>query len=48
VTLARGFTDTFSGIGLGNVPAFVALQLFGAALALIADRALRPNANSHG
>ncbi len=40
VTLARGFTDTFAGIGLANVPAFIAFQLVGAALALAADRAL--------
>jgi glycerol uptake facilitator-like aquaporin len=43
VTLARGFTDTFAGIGLGNVPAFVMFQILGAALALAADRALREN-----
>jgi len=43
VTLARGFTATFAGIGLGNVPAFVAAQLVGAGLAVFADRALRPN-----
>ena len=42
VTLARGFTDTFAGIGLGNVPAFIAFQLVGAALAVAADRALAP------
>jgi glycerol uptake facilitator-like aquaporin len=42
VTLARGFTATFAGIGLNNVAAFVASQLVGAALALVADRALRP------
>jgi glycerol uptake facilitator-like aquaporin len=41
VTLARGFTDTFAGIGLGNVPAFVASQLLGTVLALYADRATR-------
>jgi glycerol uptake facilitator-like aquaporin len=41
VTLARGFTATFAGIGIGNVGAFVACQLIGAALALAADRALR-------
>ena len=40
VTLARGFTDTFAGIGLANVPAFIAFQLVGAALAVAADRAL--------
>lgn len=30
VTLARGFTDTFSGIAPGDVPAFVAAQGLGA------------------
>ena len=40
VTLARGFTDTFAGIGLASVPAFVAFQLVGAALAVAAARAL--------
>jgi glycerol uptake facilitator-like aquaporin len=43
VTLARGFSDTFAGIGLGNVPAFVVSQLVGAALAVLADRGLRQN-----
>jgi len=43
VTLARGFTATFAGIGLGNVPGFIVSQLFGAALALAADRGLRQN-----
>lgn len=43
VTLARGFTATFAGIGIGNVPAFILCQLIGAGLALLADRALRPN-----
>src|SRR5437763_1397531 len=37
VTLARGFTNTFAGIGIGNVPGFVACQVIGAALALVAD-----------
>ena len=41
VTLARGFTDTFAGIGLANVPAFVAFQILGAALAIAADAWLR-------
>lgn len=41
VTLARGFTDTFSGIALNHVPAFVGAQIVGAALALLADRSLR-------
>jgi glycerol uptake facilitator-like aquaporin len=43
VTLARGFTATFAGIGLANVPAFVVSQLVGAALAVLADGALRQN-----
>ena len=42
VTLARGFTDTFAGIGLANVAGFVISQLVGAALAVCADKALRP------
>jgi glycerol uptake facilitator-like aquaporin len=42
VTLARGFTDTFTGIGLGNVAGFIASQLIGAVLGLAADRVLRP------
>ena len=41
VTLARGFTDTFAGIGLANVAGFVLSQMVGAALALAADRATR-------
>ena len=43
VTLARGFTATFAGIGLANVAAFIASQLVGALLAVLADRALRSN-----
>jgi glycerol uptake facilitator-like aquaporin len=30
VTLARGFTETFSGISPGDVPAFIAAQIAGA------------------
>jgi glycerol uptake facilitator-like aquaporin len=33
VTLARGFTTTFAGIALNQVPGFVAAQLAGAAIA---------------
>lgn len=33
VTLGRTFTDTFSGIAPGNLPAFVVAQLVGAAVA---------------
>jgi hypothetical protein len=39
VTLARGFTATFSGIEPSGVAAFMLAQLAGAALALAADRA---------
>lgn len=42
VTLARGFTTTFSGIALGHVPGFVVAQLVGAAVAALAARALFP------
>ena len=38
VTLARGFTATFSGIEPSAIPAFLLAQLAGAALALWADR----------
>ncbi|MEL6551291.1 MAG: aquaporin [Pseudomonadota bacterium] len=37
VTIARSFTDTFSGIAPGNAPAFIAVQLL---TALIATHAL--------
>jgi glycerol uptake facilitator-like aquaporin len=33
VTLARGFTDSFSGIALADVPAFVVAELVGAVIA---------------
>ena len=46
VTLARGFTQTFAGIGIGNVPAFIVSQLIGAGFALLADRWLRPGTPS--
>ncbi len=42
VTVARGFTQTFSGIALANVPAFVAAEVVGALLALAAGLALFP------
>jgi glycerol uptake facilitator-like aquaporin len=38
VTLARGFTATFSGIEPSGIPAFVLAQLAGAAFALLLDR----------
>lgn len=40
VTLARGFTDSFSGIRPVDMPLFWAAQLMGAVLALYAMRAL--------
>lgn len=40
VTLARGFTDSFSGIAPADVPAFVAAQLAGALLAALAASVL--------
>src|SRR6516165_6503333 len=33
VTIARGFTTTFSGIAINHVPAFIVAQLVGAAIA---------------
>lgn len=39
VTLARGFTDTFAGIAPNHVVAFIAAQVLGAGLAILADRA---------
>jgi glycerol uptake facilitator-like aquaporin len=42
VTLARGFTATFSGIRMEDVPAFVLCQLLGAAAAVAAHRLFRP------
>ena len=39
VTLARGFTDTFAGIDPAHVVPFIAAQLLGAGLAVLADRA---------
>ncbi len=40
VTIARGFSDTFTGIRLQDVPAFVGAEFLGAILAVIAVRAL--------
>ena len=40
ITLARSLTDTFSGIRPSDVPAFVMAQLFGAVLAMAAQRVL--------
>lgn len=43
VTIGRVFTDTFTGIAPGNVPAFLAVQLLGALLAAIVIRVLYPD-----
>jgi glycerol uptake facilitator-like aquaporin len=40
VTLARAFSDTFAGIRLADVPAFIAAQLIGALCALYMSRML--------
>ncbi len=42
VTLARGFTTTFSGIALGDVPAFAAAEVVGALAAAAIASALFP------
>ena len=42
VTLARGFTTTFSGIALSDVPAFIAAQIVGAAIAVSVSAVLFP------
>jgi glycerol uptake facilitator-like aquaporin len=44
VTLARGFTTTFAGIALGDVPGFVIAQLIGAAAAMAVSGILYPAA----
>lgn len=43
VTVGRAFTDTFAGIEPASVPAFIAFQLLGAALAVALVRALYPD-----
>ncbi|MGH9013013.1 MAG: aquaporin [Acidimicrobiia bacterium] len=42
VTIARSLTDTFAGISPGSVPRFLVAQIAGAAVALVAVRALYP------
>ena len=42
VTLARGFTTTFTGIALADVPGFMAAQLVGAAIAASLSLVLFP------
>jgi glycerol uptake facilitator-like aquaporin len=46
VTLARGFTTTFSGIAINHVPGFVAAQLVGAGIAMILGGVLFPTAKT--
>jgi glycerol uptake facilitator-like aquaporin len=41
VAVARALSDTFAGIAPANVPAFVAAEVVGAALAVVAARAFR-------
>ena len=43
VTVGRAFTDTFAGIEPASVPAFVAVQVLGLALAVLLIRALYPD-----
>jgi glycerol uptake facilitator-like aquaporin len=43
VTLARGFTDSFAGIALRDVPGFVAAQTVGLAAAALLGRRLWPS-----
>jgi arsenate reductase len=43
VTIGRAFTDTFAGIEPSSVPAFVAFQLIGGALAVALVRTLYPD-----
>ncbi|HUS25227.1 MAG TPA: aquaporin [Candidatus Binatia bacterium] len=42
VTLARAFTDTFTGIRVGDVPGFVAAQLAATTVAVVLGRLARP------
>lgn len=48
VTLARAFTDTFSGIQPSAVPGFIAAEVAGAAAAVILMRWLLPSARERG
>jgi glycerol uptake facilitator-like aquaporin len=43
VTIARGFTDTFSGIDPNHVPIFILMQLIGAVLATLTAKFLFEN-----
>lgn len=44
ITIARGFTDTFTGIAPADIPAFVMAQIIGALAAMAAVRVLFPDA----
>lgn len=48
VTVARALTDTFTGIQPANVPAFIAAQLVGAALATAFFQWLTPRRTTEG
>ncbi len=48
VTLARGFTTTFSGIALNHVPAFIVAELVGAGIASLAAFVLFPAGKARG
>ena len=41
VTFARAFSDTFAGIALSSVPAFILAQLIGAGVGLLLSRSLK-------
>jgi arsenate reductase len=43
VTIGRAFTDTFAGIKPSSVPAFIAFQLVGGAIAVLLIRTLYPD-----
>jgi arsenate reductase len=43
IDVGRMFSDTFAGIAPASVPAFVAFQLLGGAVAIVAIRALYPD-----
>jgi glycerol uptake facilitator-like aquaporin len=45
VTLARGFTTSFSGIAIEHVPMFVVAQIVGALIGLAVARSLWPIRN---
>jgi glycerol uptake facilitator-like aquaporin len=46
ISVGRMFSDTFAGIAPSSVPAFILMQLTGAALAVLAIRALYPDATT--